>query len=204
MAPYEALYGRRCRSPIGWFQPGEARFFGTDFIRDYLEKVKLIYESLHTTRSRKKSYADRKVRDVVFMDGEKVLLRVSHMKGVIRFGKKENLSPWYIGPCNHIGFQFSAFEGESGLCRRAGSHDLRILISKYIASMKVQWRGQPIKVVTWETEHEMRSRYPHLSDIPSMILNPFDDERLCIKALFPFLMLPIQAHTLEPGKTYKS
>ena len=42
MAPYEALYGRRCRSPVGWFEPGEARLLGTDLVQDALDKVRII------------------------------------------------------------------------------------------------------------------------------------------------------------------
>jgi len=58
MAPFEALYGRRCRSPIRWFEPVEAKLYGTDLVRDALEKVKLIQERLRTAQSRQKSYAD--------------------------------------------------------------------------------------------------------------------------------------------------
>ncbi|XP_070054674.1 uncharacterized protein [Nicotiana tomentosiformis] len=88
MAPFEALYGRRCRSPIGWFDPVEAKFYGTDLLKDALEKVKLIQERLHTTQSKQKSYADQKACDLSFMVREKVLLNVSPIKGIMRFGKK--------------------------------------------------------------------------------------------------------------------
>ncbi|XP_070022516.1 uncharacterized protein [Nicotiana sylvestris] len=88
MAPFEALYGRRCRSPIRWFEPGEAKLYGTDLVKDALYKVKLIQERLRTAQSIQKSYADQKVRDVAFMVGEKVLLKVLPMKGIMRFGKK--------------------------------------------------------------------------------------------------------------------
>ncbi|XP_019261852.1 PREDICTED: uncharacterized protein LOC109239725 [Nicotiana attenuata] len=71
---------------------------GADLVRDTLEKVKLFQDWLRTTQSRQKSYADRKVRDVAYMVGEKVLLRVSPMKGVMRFGRKGKLIPRYIGP----------------------------------------------------------------------------------------------------------
>ncbi|XP_070046459.1 uncharacterized protein [Nicotiana tomentosiformis] len=71
MAPYEALYGRQCRHPVGWFELGEARLLGTDLVQDALEKVKLIQDRLHTTQSRHKSYTDRKVCDVSYMVGEK-------------------------------------------------------------------------------------------------------------------------------------
>ncbi|XP_070034812.1 uncharacterized protein [Nicotiana tomentosiformis] len=98
IAPYEALYERRCHSPIGWFEPGEARLLGTELVRDALDKVKLIQERLRTSQSMQKSYVDIKARDVEFMVGKKVLLRVSPMKGVMRFGKNDKLSPWYIAP----------------------------------------------------------------------------------------------------------
>ena len=88
MAPFEALYGRRCRSPIGWFDSFEVRPWGTDLLRDSMEKVKPIQENLLAAQSRQKEYADRKVRDLEFMEGEQVLLKVSPMKGVMRFGKK--------------------------------------------------------------------------------------------------------------------
>ncbi|XP_070004666.1 uncharacterized protein [Nicotiana sylvestris] len=94
-----ALYGRRCRSLVGWFQPGEARLLGTDLVQDALEKVKLIQDKIHTLQSRQKIYGtDRKVRNIAFMVREEVLLRVSPMKGVMRFGKNGNLSPRYISP----------------------------------------------------------------------------------------------------------
>ncbi|XP_070046225.1 uncharacterized protein [Nicotiana tomentosiformis] len=98
MAPYEALYGRRCRSPAGWFESAEAQLLGTDLVQDALDKVKIIQDRFRIAQSRKKSYADRRVRDVVFMVGEKVLLWVLPIKGVMRFGKKGKLSPKYIGP----------------------------------------------------------------------------------------------------------
>ncbi|XP_070010330.1 uncharacterized protein [Nicotiana sylvestris] len=75
MAPYEALYGRRYRSSVSWFEPGEARLFGTYLVQDALEKVKVIQERLLTAQSRQKSYADKKVRDVSYM----VLRRIGEM-----------------------------------------------------------------------------------------------------------------------------
>ncbi|XP_070030802.1 uncharacterized protein [Nicotiana sylvestris] len=89
---------RKSRSPVGWFQPGEARLLGTDLVQDALDKVKLIQERLRTTQSRQKSYTDRKVCDMSYMVREKVWLKVSPMKGVMRFGKKGKLSPRFIRP----------------------------------------------------------------------------------------------------------
>ncbi|XP_070032550.1 uncharacterized protein [Nicotiana tomentosiformis] len=98
IALFEALYGQRCRSPIGWFKPGEAKLYGNALVKDALEKLKLIQERLHTAQSRQKSYADQKACDLSFMVGEKVFLKVSSMKGIMRFGKNGKLIPRFIGP----------------------------------------------------------------------------------------------------------
>ncbi|KAH0776371.1 hypothetical protein KY290_007782 [Solanum tuberosum] len=98
MAPYEALYGRRCRSPIGWFEVGEAGLIGPDLVHQAMEKVKVIQERLKMAQSRQKSYTDVRRRALEFEVDDWVYLKVSPMKGVMRFGKKGKLSPRYIGP----------------------------------------------------------------------------------------------------------
>ena len=98
MAPFEALYGRKCRSPIGWFEVGDKVLLGPDLVNDATEKVKLIRERLTTAQSRQKSYADVRRKELEFDVGDYVFLKVSPMKGVMRFGKKGKLSPRFIGP----------------------------------------------------------------------------------------------------------
>ncbi|XP_070054554.1 uncharacterized protein [Nicotiana tomentosiformis] len=98
MPPYEALYGRLCRSQVGWFEPGESRLLGIYLALDTLKKVKLIQDQFCTAQTRQKSYVEQKVRYVAYMVRERVLLRVSPMKGVMRFKNKVKLCPRYIGP----------------------------------------------------------------------------------------------------------
>ena len=98
MAPYEALYGRRCRSPVHWDEVGERKLLGPELVQQIAEAVDKIRQRLKTAQSRQKSYADRRRRDLEFEIGDYVFLRVSPMKGVLRFGKKGKLSPRYIGP----------------------------------------------------------------------------------------------------------
>ncbi|XP_049393478.1 uncharacterized protein LOC125857870 [Solanum stenotomum] len=98
MAPYEALYGKKCRSPIGWFEKGETALFGPDLVHQATEKVKVIQQRLETAQSRHKSYADVRRRGLEVSIGDWVFLKVSPMKRVMRFGKKGKLSPHYIGP----------------------------------------------------------------------------------------------------------
>ncbi|KAH0743021.1 hypothetical protein KY290_032665 [Solanum tuberosum] len=98
MAPFEALYGRRCRSPVGWFESTEPRPRGTDLLQEALDQVRVIQDRLRTAQSRHQSYADQRRRPLIFSIGDRVFLRVSPMKGVMRFGRRGKLSPRYIGP----------------------------------------------------------------------------------------------------------
>ncbi|KAH0733004.1 hypothetical protein KY289_004192 [Solanum tuberosum] len=97
MAPYEALYRRRCRSPIGWFEVGEAGLIGPELVHQSMKKVKVIQERLKTAQSRQESYTNVRRRELKFEVDDWVYLKVSPMKGVMRFGKKGKLSPRYIG-----------------------------------------------------------------------------------------------------------
>ena len=98
MAPYEALYGRPCRSPLCWTEVGESSITGPDLIRDTFEKVSLIRQRLLTAQSRQKSYADVRRRPLEFEVGDHVFLRVMPKRGVVRLGKRGKLSPRFIGP----------------------------------------------------------------------------------------------------------
>jgi hypothetical protein len=98
MAPYEALYGRKCRSPLCWDAVGEKAVLGPDWVQQATERVAEIRQHMLAAQSRQKSYADPKRSNVEFQVGEEVLLRVSPTKGVIRFNIKGKLSPRYIGP----------------------------------------------------------------------------------------------------------
>ena len=98
MAPHEALYGRRCRTPLCWDQVVDGLDVGTYIVEEANEKIRVIRQRLTTAQSRQKSYADRRRRELEFEVGDLVYLKVSPMKGVQRFGLKGKLSPRYIGP----------------------------------------------------------------------------------------------------------
>ena len=98
MAPYEALYGRSCRSPLCWTKVGESSITSPNLIRDTSEKVSLIRQRLLTTQSRQKSYADVRRRPLEFEVGDHVFLKVMPKRGVVKFGKRGKLSPRFIWP----------------------------------------------------------------------------------------------------------
>ncbi|GJT91017.1 putative reverse transcriptase domain-containing protein [Tanacetum coccineum] len=97
-APFEALYGRKCRSPVCWSEVGDSQLTGPEMIWETTEKIVQIKNRLLTARSRQKSYADVRRKPMEFQVGDMVMLKVSPWKGVIRFGKRGKLSPRYIGP----------------------------------------------------------------------------------------------------------
>ena len=96
MAPYDALYGSPCRSPLCWTEVGESSITGPDLIRDTFEKVSLIRQRLLTAQSRQKSYADVRRRPLEFEVGDHIFLKVMPKRGVVRFGKRGKLSLRFI------------------------------------------------------------------------------------------------------------
>ncbi|GJV36726.1 putative nucleotidyltransferase, ribonuclease H [Tanacetum coccineum] len=97
-APFEALYGRKCRSPVCWAEVGEAQLTGPEIIHETTEKIFKIRDRMQAARDRQKSYADKRRRPLEFEVGDKVMLKVAPWKGVMRFGKRGKLNPRYIGP----------------------------------------------------------------------------------------------------------
>ncbi|GKC47936.1 putative reverse transcriptase domain-containing protein [Tanacetum coccineum] len=95
--PFEALYGRKCRSPMIWTEVGESQLIRPKIMQETTEKIVQIKERLKTARSRHKSYADKRRKPLEFQVGDRVLLKVSPWKGVVRFGKKGKLAPRYVG-----------------------------------------------------------------------------------------------------------
>jgi hypothetical protein len=98
MAPFEALYGRKCRTPLNWSETGDSKIFGPDILQEAEEKVRMIRGYLKAAQSRQKSYADKRRRELTFQMGDFVYLRVSPLKGMQRFQVKGKLAPRYIGP----------------------------------------------------------------------------------------------------------
>jgi hypothetical protein len=98
MASFEALYGRRCRTPLNWSQAGEREISGLDLVLEAENKVRVIKRNLEATQARQKSYHDRRRKPLQFEVGDYVYLKVSPTKGVQRFGIKGKLAPRYIGP----------------------------------------------------------------------------------------------------------
>ncbi|KAI3696885.1 hypothetical protein L6452_29480 [Arctium lappa] len=204
MAPFEALYGRKCRTPVCWLEAGEKQFAGPEIVQETADKVKCIRERMKAAQDRQKSYADKKRRPMEFQVGDRVMLKVSPWKGIIRFGKRGKLSPRFLGPfkvLKRIGLQAYQLELPPELSRIHNTFhvcylrkclavednaiplsELRVdegnrcveepdailerktkkLRHKEVTLVKVQWKHHRGANVTWESEEDMKRRYPHL------------------------------------------
>ncbi|WVZ80310.1 hypothetical protein U9M48_027800 [Paspalum notatum var. saurae] len=191
-SPFEALYGRRCRTPLFWNQTGEKQVFGPDLIRDAEQQIKM------------KSYADVRRRDLTFKVDDFVYLKVSPMRGIRRFNMKGKLAPRYIGPFKiverkgEMAYKLELPSNLSGIhnvfhvsqlkkCLRVPEeqapleglymqedltyteHPVKILETservtqnRRVKMCRVQWKHHTEDEATWEREEELRATYPGL------------------------------------------
>ena len=143
MAPYEALYGRPCRSPICWTEVGESSITGPDLIRDTSENVSLLRQRLLTAQSWQKSYANIQHRPLEFKVGDHVFLKVMPERGVVRFGKRRKLSPRFIGP-----FEILERVGTTAY-RLALPPSMSSVHEVFHVSMLRRYTPNPAHVVNW-------------------------------------------------------
>nr|KYP62559.1 Retrotransposable element Tf2 [Cajanus cajan] len=94
MVSFKALYGKRCRTPLCWYQDGESVVVGLKLILQTTEKVKLIQERIKTAQSRQKSYADKRRKPLEFVEGEHVFLKVTPGRAL----RAKKLTPRFVGP----------------------------------------------------------------------------------------------------------
>nr|GEV64762.1 putative reverse transcriptase domain, ribonuclease H-like domain, aspartic peptidase domain protein [Tanacetum cinerariifolium] len=96
-APFKALYGRECQSPVCWVEVEDAQL-GPELIHETTEKIMQIKQRIQAARDCQKSYIDVRRKPLEFQVGNRVMLKVSPWTEVVRFGKREKLNPRYIGP----------------------------------------------------------------------------------------------------------
>ena len=143
MAPYEALYGRPCRLPLCWTEVEDSSIPDPDLVRVTSEKVSLIRQRLLTAQSRQKSYADVRRRPLEFEVGDHVFLKVMPKRGVVKFGKRGKLLPWFIGP-------FEILERIGTVAYRlALPHSMLGVHEVFHVSMLRKYTPDPAHVVDW-------------------------------------------------------
>ncbi|KAK5804072.1 hypothetical protein PVK06_031721 [Gossypium arboreum] len=144
MAPYEALYGRKCRSPVCWTELNERKVIGPELIQETEETVKKIKDRLKAAFDRQKSYADLKRRDIEYSVGDKVFLKVSPWKKVLRFGRKGKLTPRFIG-------SYEIVERIGPVAYRLGlPSELQRIHDVFHVSMLRKYRSDPSHIISTE------------------------------------------------------
>ncbi|GJW78657.1 putative reverse transcriptase domain-containing protein [Tanacetum coccineum] len=98
VAPFEALYGQKCCSPVCWAEVGEVQLTGPEIVQETTEKVIQIKQRIQATHDRQKSYADLKRKPIESQVEDRVMLKVSPWKGVVHFSKQGKLNLRYVGP----------------------------------------------------------------------------------------------------------
>ncbi|XP_062172000.1 uncharacterized protein LOC133877627 [Alnus glutinosa] len=150
MASYEALYGRKCRSPLYWDEVGENRFLGPELVQEMKEKIGLIRKRMLTAQSRQKSYADKHRSKLEFTVGDLVYLKlrkcVHDPSQVIRH------EPLNIQP------NLTYEELPVQILDRKEQQ----LRTRTIPLVKILWRNYGIEEASWELEQQMQDKYPHL------------------------------------------
>ncbi|KAD5507566.1 hypothetical protein E3N88_15269 [Mikania micrantha] len=175
MAPFEALYGRKCRSPICWTEVGESHITGPEIIQETTDKIHQIRDNLLAAHSQQKSYADKRRKLLEFEVDEMVLLKVSPWKGVVRFGKKGKLAPRYVGPfkiLDRIGKVSYKLElppelsnvhptfHVSNLRKCLADQDLQVPLDDIHVDDTMHFVEKPVEIMDSEVKKLKRSRIP--------------------------------------------
>ncbi|GJV66333.1 putative reverse transcriptase domain-containing protein [Tanacetum coccineum] len=174
-ALFEALYGRKCRSPVCWAEVGDARLTGPELVHETTEKIVQIKHRMQAARDRQKSYADVRRKPLEFQVGDRVMLKVSPWKGVVRFGKRGKLNPRYIGPFKvlakvgtvayrlELPQQLSRVHSTfhvSNLKKCLSDEPLAVPLDEIHIDDKLHFVEEPVEILDREVKKLRRSRIP--------------------------------------------
>ncbi|GKD91207.1 putative reverse transcriptase domain-containing protein [Tanacetum coccineum] len=174
-APFEALYGRKCRSPVCWAEVVDVQLIGPAIIYETTKKIVQIKSRIQAARGRQKSYANIRRKLLEFQVGDRVMLKVSPWKGVVRFGKQRKLNPRYVGSFKVIErVRIVAYKLElpqqlsrvhntfhvSNLKKCLSDESLVIPLEELRADDKLQFVEEPVEVMDREIKQLKRSRIP--------------------------------------------
>ncbi|GJT46460.1 putative reverse transcriptase domain-containing protein [Tanacetum coccineum] len=157
-APFEALYGQKCRSLVCWAEVGEVQLTDLEIVQETTEKVIQIKQRIQAAHDRQKSYAGLKHKPMEFQVGDRVMLKVSPWKGVVRFGKQGKLKPRYVGPFK------KCYSVEPLAVPLEGLH----------VDDKLHFVEEPIEIMDQEVKRLKQSRIPIVKDVSTYIHGNLD------------------------------
>ncbi|GJS73413.1 putative reverse transcriptase domain-containing protein [Tanacetum coccineum] len=192
-APFEALYGRKCQSPICWDEIGDSQLTGPEIIHETTEKIVQIKSRIQAARDHQKSYTEVRQNPIEFQVRDKVMLKVSSWKGVIRFNKRGKLNSRYIGPfkiitkvrtnsyrlelpkqLSRVQSTFHVFN----LKKCLSEETLAIPLDETQIDDKLQFIEEPVKIMDRKVKHLKQSRIPIVKvaiEEPRLLRKPDDD-----------------------------
>nr|GEW12142.1 reverse transcriptase domain-containing protein [Tanacetum cinerariifolium] len=149
-APCEELYDQKCRSPVCWAKVREAQLSGPELIQETIEKIILIKQRIQAAQDRQKSYAHLKRKPMEFEIRDRVMLKVSPWKGVVRFVMSlEGI---------HIDDKLQFVEEPVEIIEP----EIKRLRRSRIPLVKVRWNSRRGPEFTWERKDSFKKKYPHL------------------------------------------
>jgi len=150
MAPYEALYGRRCRTPLCWYQDGEAVLVGPELLEQTTKKVRMVRDRMLASQSRQKAYADRRRRPLEFVVGDHVFLRVTRTTGVGRALHSRKLLPKFLGPYQ--------------ITRRIGPVAYEIALPPQLANLHPVFHVSQLRKYVFDPAHVLEAEDIHIRE----------------------------------------
>ncbi|GKC00186.1 hypothetical protein Tco_0986322 [Tanacetum coccineum] len=169
------MYGRKCRSPICWAEVGDAQLTGPEIVRETTKKIIQIKHRLQASRDRQRSYADKRRNPLEFQVWDKVMLKVSPWKGVIRYGQRGKLNPRYIRPfkilakVGTVAYQLELPEQlshvhctfhVSNLKKYISDEPLAIPLDEIRVDDKLNFIEEPVEIMDCEVKRLKQSRIP--------------------------------------------
>nr|GEU84924.1 hypothetical protein [Tanacetum cinerariifolium] len=170
-APFEALYSRKCHSPIMWAEVGESQLIGLELVQETIEKISQIKDRLKATCDRQKSYADKRRKPLEFSVGPVayILDFPEELNGVHDTFYVSNLKKCLADPILQVPLDEIRFDAKLNFIEvpvQILEREFKKLKRSRIAIVKVRWNLKRGPEFTWEREDKMKLKYPYLfSDI---------------------------------------
>nr|GEZ70118.1 putative reverse transcriptase domain, ribonuclease H-like domain, aspartic peptidase domain protein [Tanacetum cinerariifolium] len=178
-SPFEALYGRKCRSPVCWAEVGDTQFTGPEIIHETTKKIMEIRQHLQAVRDRQRNYANVRRKPLEFQAGDHVMLKISPRKGPVAYKLEfpEELNnvhnTFYVSylkkclsdepliiPMKELKLDDKLNFVEEPI--EIMDREIKQLRQSRIPIIKVKWKSKRGLAYTWEREDEIRAKYPHL------------------------------------------